>query len=98
MTYNQLEQIAHAPLEVIDQIAEVAAKLYGQEWRELSMYTKDIWRSNVRHVEYADISNNVQQCAMKAKKLWLEDQEGQGQAIETPPVEKKSKNKKRGDE
>lgn len=75
--------------EQIEEIAVEAAKLYGQEWGELSPHTKDIWRENVRH-DHAVVDSEVLRCAVRAKEQWLEKQA-------EPPVEKKTR-KKRGED
>ena len=82
MTYEQIEEVA-----------QVAAEMYGQVWAGLPHWSKEIWKEMVREAGSAEVYSEASRCAVQAVKLWINDQEGQKQAQEAPPVEKKSKKK-----
>ena len=83
--------------EQIEEVAQVAATLYGQVWATLPNWSKDIWRETVRNP--SDSNTDMQRCALKAKAAWLEKQqapqpEPEAEPEEVKPVERKSKSKK----
>ena len=77
--------------EQIEEIAQVAAGMYGQVWAGLPNWSKELWRESVRHADSQEVRSEMERCSVEAKKKWREDQEGQKQ--EAAPVEKKSKKK-----
>jgi len=78
--------------EQVEQIAQDAAQLYGQQWAGLPQWSKDLWREMVRD-DSGQVYSEASRCACAAKKAHLEKQ---ATPEEAKPVEKKTK--KRGNE
>lgn len=75
--------------EHLDEIAQMAAALHGQEWGKLPMWTRDRWREVVRHTTRGGGSDQMERHAGQAIDEWYKRQE----VAEAPLPEKKSKKK-----
>lgn len=74
--------------EHLDEIAQIAATLHGQEWARLPMWTRDTWREAVRQTPRNGGTTDIERVAGRAIDEWYKRQEA-------PPVpEKKTKTKK----
>lgn len=83
----------------IEEIAKQAAAEYGQNWRTLNGWTKDIWREAVRHARpNTEGRTDHEKCAIKAVEAWYAAQASVPAPApnEEAPVETPATLKKRG--
>ena len=88
--------------EDVEAIAQVAARMYGQNWTTIPAWSREVWLEMVRHDDPAEVYSEAARCVVEAKRKWRDDQEGQAQEAasveqeaqpEEVKPEKKSKKK-----
>lgn len=84
--------------EHIDEIAQAAAVLYGQNWATLGYEIKQRWRETVRHIGRGSVGvNQMETCAGQAIDEWYKKREAAPVVVETaeaseaPPKQKSKK-------
>lgn len=68
----------------LEEIAQVAASLYGQDWKAIPGWTKDRWREAVRNTNRAGGDNDMDRIAGQAIDEWYKKQEAPA-AVEATP-------------
>lgn len=82
--------------EHLDEIAGAAAALYGQDWKALSMPTRERWLETVRNTSRGSVGvNYMESCAGQAIDEWYKKKEAQPiaepepvESLEAPPKQK----------
>jgi hypothetical protein len=81
--------------EHLDEIAQIAAALHGQNWATLPMWARDRWKEAVKHTNRGGGDNPMDCVAGRAIDEWYKRRETPP-AVEEPQAvpEKKTKTKK----
>lgn len=83
--------------EHIEEIAQAAAALYGQDWRVIPGWTRDRWREAVRNTNRGGGDNDMDRIAGRAIDEWYKRREGVADAPpepEPPPKLERAKKTK----
>ncbi len=79
--------------EHINEIAQEAARLYGQDWNAIPTGSRERWIEAVRHTNRGGGENDMDRIAGRAINEWYERRERPA-AAPIPQPEKKPKTKK----